>query len=253
MDQRSRRRVEREDRDKTDDRAVVAGDESERAQFPVDTIGPVWTKSNLTDQGGGVFAAKVPRPDKGWMVFMVELEYPGAGTLPLHFTTEVSVVPDTVPFRKPGGLGAIRIAGEGKDAITVVDLKGDRYQMGYWYGRLLAGQISRVWAMVAKMGITEDQFKTAVESMWNNDNFDTMMWNRVARRGRTAARMPATVKLRTGLCRSGHVRRLPRPAQRRTRQLQSWYAWIPHRRCERPKKIRMAVNTKNATAGLTLH
>jgi PhoPQ-activated pathogenicity-related protein len=145
--------------------------------FRRDTIGEAWTDSVLTGQGNGLYVAEVPAPPKGWTAFMVELEYPGNGTFPLKFTTEVSVVPQILPYRNPGGSGSIRTAGENKDVITVVEVSGDRYQMGYWYGRLLADQISHAWAgLVKDVGFTEQQYADAIGAMWNDDYFDTMAW-----------------------------------------------------------------------------
>ena len=67
--------------------------------FRVDTIGKIWTSSKLDDQGGGVYVARVPKPEKGWTAFLVELTYDIGGRLPLKLTSEVSIVPDTLPFK----------------------------------------------------------------------------------------------------------------------------------------------------------
>jgi PhoPQ-activated pathogenicity-related protein len=145
--------------------------------FRRDTIGEAWAESPLTDQGNGVYVAEVAPPPKGWTAFMVELEYPSGGPFPLKFTTEVSVVPQVVPYRNPGGSGSIRMVGAGKDAITLLEVAGDRYQMGYWYGRLLADQISRAWkGLSADTGLTEQQYTDAIDALWNNNCFDTMAW-----------------------------------------------------------------------------
>ena len=144
--------------------------------FRLDTIGKAWNSTPLSDQGGGVYLADVPEPPQGWTAFMVELEYPGA-TLPLKFTTAVSVVPQVVPFRKPGGWGSMRIVGEGKDAVTLVEVGGDRYQMGYWYGRLVGDQIARAWkGLEADAQLTDEQFAGAIDALWNAKYFDTTAW-----------------------------------------------------------------------------
>lgn len=62
--------------------------------FRLETLGPKWTDSPLTDQGGGVFVATVPKPAKGWTAFFVELTFPSEGVAPFKFTTQVRVVPD---------------------------------------------------------------------------------------------------------------------------------------------------------------
>jgi PhoPQ-activated pathogenicity-related protein len=73
--------------------------------FRLDTLGPVWRSSPLTDQGGGVYVAKVAAPAKGWTAFFAELTFPSAPqSPPFKFTTQVRVVPDVLPhkFVAPG-------------------------------------------------------------------------------------------------------------------------------------------------------
>ena len=78
--------------------------------FRLETLGPVWQSTALTDQGGGVYLAKVPKPPKGWTAFFVELTFPGPAGLPLVFTTEVVVTPDVYPFPAPPGANSRRKA-----------------------------------------------------------------------------------------------------------------------------------------------
>ena len=66
--------------------------------FRLETIGPVWKSSTLEQQGGGKYLAKIPEPDEGWTAFFVELTFDSGGPLPFKFTTEVHVVPETLPF-----------------------------------------------------------------------------------------------------------------------------------------------------------
>jgi PhoPQ-activated pathogenicity-related protein len=68
--------------------------------FRVEKIGKVWTSEKLEEQGNGVYVARVPKPPKGWTCFMVELTYDTGGSVPLKLTTEVRVVPDTLPHKK---------------------------------------------------------------------------------------------------------------------------------------------------------
>ena len=68
--------------------------------FRLETIGPVWKSSTLEQQGGGKYLAKIPEPDEGWTAFFVELTFDSGGPLPFKFTTEVHVVPETLPFAK---------------------------------------------------------------------------------------------------------------------------------------------------------
>lgn len=67
--------------------------------FRLATIGKAWKSSVLADQGGGLYIGKVSKPPKGWTAFFVELVFESGGASPLKFTTEVRVVPDTLPFR----------------------------------------------------------------------------------------------------------------------------------------------------------
>jgi PhoPQ-activated pathogenicity-related protein len=66
--------------------------------FRVDTIGKAYKASPLKAKNG-VYTTKVGRPKKGYTAFFVELVYPGPGKTPYKFTTEVSVVPDVLPYK----------------------------------------------------------------------------------------------------------------------------------------------------------
>ena len=145
--------------------------------FRLDTIGAAWSSSVLTDQGGGLYIGALAPPSAGWTAFFVELTYPSGGVSPFKFTTEVSVVPDTLPHRDVGGWGTIRTVGAGTDAITLVEVGGSRYEMGYWYGRLLADQISACWASLeAAMGASEAEYDAAIAAMWRSAYFDIVAW-----------------------------------------------------------------------------
>ena len=66
--------------------------------FRVDTIGNAYTKTTLAEQKPGVYVGRVAKPEQGFTAFFVELVYPSGGKYPFKFTTEVSVVPDVLPF-----------------------------------------------------------------------------------------------------------------------------------------------------------
>jgi len=74
--------------------------------FRLTTIGAVWQKSSLSNQGGGVYVARVPPPTTGWTAFFAELvygnsfatQYQAYGDYDYHFTTEVRILPKTLPF-----------------------------------------------------------------------------------------------------------------------------------------------------------
>jgi len=72
----------------------------EARDFRLESLGPVWTSTTLTDQGGGVYLGSVPKPPKGWTAFFVELTFPDVKALPpFKFTTQVRVVPDVLPYK----------------------------------------------------------------------------------------------------------------------------------------------------------
>jgi PhoPQ-activated pathogenicity-related protein len=67
--------------------------------FRLVTIGPAYKKSRLDAVEGGVYVAKVPKPEAGWTAFFVELVYDGVDKAPFKFTTQVSIVPDVLPHK----------------------------------------------------------------------------------------------------------------------------------------------------------
>jgi PhoPQ-activated pathogenicity-related protein len=72
--------------------------------FRLETIGKAWTSKSLDANGSGVYEAKVEKPAKGWTAFFIELTYDAPGgdpPVPLKLTTQVSVVPDVLPFKFP--------------------------------------------------------------------------------------------------------------------------------------------------------
>jgi PhoPQ-activated pathogenicity-related protein len=67
--------------------------------FRVGSIGQSWTSTDVAEQGNGVYVATVAKPHEGWTAYMMELTYHTPSGLPLKFTTEVYVTPDTLPFK----------------------------------------------------------------------------------------------------------------------------------------------------------
>jgi PhoPQ-activated pathogenicity-related protein len=67
--------------------------------FRVDAIGKAYQSTPLRESSRGVYVGRVAKPAKGFTAFFVELVYPGPGKYPFKFTTEVSVVPDVLPYR----------------------------------------------------------------------------------------------------------------------------------------------------------
>jgi PhoPQ-activated pathogenicity-related protein len=67
--------------------------------FRVDTIGNAYTSTLLSEQRRGVYVGRVERPAEGFTAFFIELTYESGGKYPLKLSTEVSVVPDVLPFK----------------------------------------------------------------------------------------------------------------------------------------------------------
>ena len=66
--------------------------------FRLEKIGKAWTSSPLTGNDKGVYDATVKAPAKGWSAYFVELQFDSGTPQPFRFSTEVRVVPDTLPF-----------------------------------------------------------------------------------------------------------------------------------------------------------
>jgi PhoPQ-activated pathogenicity-related protein len=78
---------------------------AEKRDFRLASIGKAYQSTDLTDEGGGVYVARIKAPEKGWTASFVELTFPSGGKYPLKFTTAVRITPDTLPFpaHKPSG------------------------------------------------------------------------------------------------------------------------------------------------------
>jgi PhoPQ-activated pathogenicity-related protein len=65
--------------------------------FRLDTIGPAYQKSRLTEEADGVYVARAKPPAAGWTAFFAELVFDSGGAAPYKFTTQVHIVPDVLP------------------------------------------------------------------------------------------------------------------------------------------------------------
>jgi len=74
-----------------------------------------------------------------------------------------------------GGYGTVQTRGSGTDEITLLKVGGTRYQMGYWYGCLLADQIAGCWAglYATVAGYSDTVYDAATAAMWDSAHFDT--------------------------------------------------------------------------------
>ena len=80
---------------------------AEKRDFRLVAIGPAYKSTDLSDQGGGVYVAKIAKPAKGWTASFVELTFPSGGKYPFKFTTAVRVTPDTLPYPLPKPSGKL--------------------------------------------------------------------------------------------------------------------------------------------------
>ena len=66
--------------------------------FRLDVIGKGYTATELKESQPGIYLGRVPKPPKGFTAFFIEFTFPSGGKYPFKFSTEVSVVPDVLPF-----------------------------------------------------------------------------------------------------------------------------------------------------------
>ena len=70
--------------------------------FRLTTTGANWSSTQLSDAGGGIYTSQITEPQNGWTAFFVELVYaspPIGGTaFDYHFTTEMMVLPEILPY-----------------------------------------------------------------------------------------------------------------------------------------------------------
>ena len=65
------------------------------------SIGKAYTSTVLTEQKDGVYVGNVPKPEKGYTAYFIELTFPGGTKYSMKFSTAVRVNPDTLPFPAP--------------------------------------------------------------------------------------------------------------------------------------------------------
>jgi PhoPQ-activated pathogenicity-related protein len=91
--------IRAETRDKPSEVKLWQATNPDARDFRLETLGPKWESAPLSDQGGGVYLGKVPAPAKGWTAFFIELTFPSGCQVPFKFTTQVRVLPDTLPYK----------------------------------------------------------------------------------------------------------------------------------------------------------
>lgn len=66
--------------------------------FRLETLGPVWTATDLSPDAQGEYLGQATVPATGWTAALVELTYDLGAPAPLKLTTAVFVTPDRLPF-----------------------------------------------------------------------------------------------------------------------------------------------------------
>jgi len=68
--------------------------------FRLETLGAAWTGVQVAADPDNAYRVRVTPPGEGWIAFFVELEFAplSASGIPQRYTTEVFVVPDTLPY-----------------------------------------------------------------------------------------------------------------------------------------------------------
>ena len=103
--------------------------------FNIDNVGAIYTSSVLAPSAPGEYTAQVPLPAQGWTAFFVELTFNSGGAKPFKFTTEVSIVPDVLPYGPQFALGAetdmLDAAFYAGEAIDGSDVAGRRALLGH--------------------------------------------------------------------------------------------------------------------------
>lgn len=73
--------------------------------FRVETLGRKYTSTIIRPDENGLYRTNVAKPDNGWTAYFLELTYDVGAPTALKLTTNVKVIPDTVPFAgKPSHL-----------------------------------------------------------------------------------------------------------------------------------------------------
>lgn len=69
--------------------------------FRLEAAGPVYQSVPMEENAPGVYTARVPKPETGWMAYFAELTFDVGAATPLKLTTDVRVTPDVLPFAAP--------------------------------------------------------------------------------------------------------------------------------------------------------
>jgi PhoPQ-activated pathogenicity-related protein len=92
-------------RDKPKEVRLWQAHNPEARDFRVETLGRKYTSTVVNPDEHGIYRSNVAKPEKGWTAYFLELTYDVGAPTPLKLTTNVVVLPRTVPFEgKPSNL-----------------------------------------------------------------------------------------------------------------------------------------------------
>lgn len=69
--------------------------------FRIESLGPVWTPTEIKADATGTYRAKIEKPAEGFRAGFLEVVFEYGGPAPLIFSTGVRVMPDVLPFAAP--------------------------------------------------------------------------------------------------------------------------------------------------------
>ncbi len=85
-------------------------------------IGTPWFSTDLQDQGGGTYIAKLPTPETGASAFFIEMTFASGSVTPYIFTTEVSVIGRTEGSVNAAPLAENDFAETSSEVMKLIDV-----------------------------------------------------------------------------------------------------------------------------------
>ena len=75
----------------------------EARDFRQDSIGTAYRSADIAAKNSeeSIYTATVAKPEKGWTAYFMEMTFDVGAPVPLKLTTDVRVIPDTLPFDEP--------------------------------------------------------------------------------------------------------------------------------------------------------
>jgi PhoPQ-activated pathogenicity-related protein len=67
--------------------------------FRLESVGAIWKNTSLEPTAPGTYVGKVAAPEKGYTAFFIEFTFTNGTQTPFKLTTQVKILPDTLPFK----------------------------------------------------------------------------------------------------------------------------------------------------------